>query len=86
LMDRKTRESSSPLLGLTPRELEVLQELAAGRSNSATAKSLFMSERAVEKHVGAVFQKLGLVNESEVNRRVSAVLAFLQVNGGASTH
>jgi DNA-binding NarL/FixJ family response regulator len=86
LMDRKTRESSSPLLGLTPRELEVLQELAAGRSNSATAKSLFMSERAVEKHVGSVFQKLGLVNESEVNRRVSAVLAFLQVSGGQSAH
>ena len=56
LMDRKTRESRSPLLGLTPRELEVLQELAAGRSNSATAKSLFMSERAVEKHVGSVFR------------------------------
>jgi DNA-binding NarL/FixJ family response regulator len=82
LMDRKTREASSPLPGLTPRELEVLQELAAGRSNSATAKALFMSERAVEKHVGAVFQKLGLVNESEVNRRVSAVLAFLEVSGG----
>ena len=82
LMDRKTTESSSPLLGLTPRELEVLQELAAGRSNSATAKALFMSERAVEKHVGAVFQKLGLAPESEVNRRVSAVLAFLEVTGG----
>jgi DNA-binding NarL/FixJ family response regulator len=84
LMDRKTREASSPLLGLTPRELEVLQELATGRSNSATAKALFMSERAVEKHVGAVFQKLGMVNESEVNRRVSAVLAFLEVSGGAN--
>jgi DNA-binding NarL/FixJ family response regulator len=85
LMDRKTREASSPLLGLTPRELEVMQELATGRSNAATAKALFMSERAVEKHVGAVFQKLGLANESEVNRRVSAVLAFLEVTGGAST-
>jgi DNA-binding NarL/FixJ family response regulator len=83
LMDRKTREASSALLGLTPREFEVLQELAAGRSNSATAKALFMSERAVEKHVGAVFHKLGLVNESEVNRRVSAVLAFLESSGGA---
>jgi DNA-binding NarL/FixJ family response regulator len=82
LIDRKTREASSPLLGLTPRELEVMQELAAGRSNAATAKALFMSERAVEKHVGAVFQKLGLANESEVNRRVTAVLAFLEVTGG----
>lgn len=85
LMDRKTREARSPLLGLTPRELEVLQELAAGRSNSATAKALFMSERAVEKHVGAVFQKLGLVNESDVNRRVSAVLTFLEVSGNPRT-
>lgn len=82
-MERKSREARSPLLGLTPRELEVMQELAAGRSNSAAAKALFMSERAVEKHVGAIFQKLGLVNESEVNRRVSAVLAFLEVTGGA---
>ena len=83
LLARKSREARSSLLGLTPRELEVLQLVATGRSNSATAKALFMSERAVEKHIGAVFAKLGLVSESEVNRRVSAVLAFLQVTGGA---
>jgi DNA-binding NarL/FixJ family response regulator len=83
LLARKTQEQSSPLLGLTPRELEVLQELASGRSNAATAKQLFMSERAVEKHVGSVFQKLGLVSESETNRRVMAVLAFLDARGGA---
>ena len=53
------------------------------RSNVATAKALFMSERAVEKHVGSVFQKLGLVNESDVNRRVMAVLAYLESTGGA---
>ena len=76
LLARKTRESSSALLGLTEREHEVLQELATGRSNSATAKALFMSERAVEKHVGSVFQKLGLAHESDVNRRVMAVLAY----------
>jgi DNA-binding NarL/FixJ family response regulator len=85
LLARKSREVSSPLLGLTSREYEVLQELATGRSNSATAKALFMSERAVEKHIGAVFQKLGLTNESEVNRRVIAVLTFLEVTGGTST-
>jgi DNA-binding NarL/FixJ family response regulator len=84
LLVRKSREASSPLLGLTSREYEVLQELATGRSNSATAKALFMSERAVEKHVGSVFQKLGLTNESEVNRRVSAVLTFLEVTGGTT--
>ena len=56
----------------------MLRELATGRSNVATAKALFMSERAVEKHVGSVFQKLGLVNEGDVNRRVMAVLAYLE--------
>ena len=64
------------LSGLTEREYEVLRELAAGRSNAATAKALFMSERAVEKHVGSVFTKLGILHESDVNRRVMAVLAF----------
>lgn len=82
LLARKSQESRSPLLGLTEREREVLQEMAAGRSNSATAKTLYMSERAVEKHVGSVFQKLGLVDESDVNRRVMAVLAFLEATGG----
>jgi DNA-binding NarL/FixJ family response regulator len=72
------------LPGLTEREREVLQELAAGRSNEATAKALFMSTRAVEKHVSSVFQKLGLADESNVNRRVMAVLAFLEATGGAT--
>jgi DNA-binding NarL/FixJ family response regulator len=84
LMARKTRETSSALSSLTERELEVLHVLATGRSNAATAKALFMSERAVEKHVGSVFQKLGLVNEGEVNRRV-AVLAFLEATGGSGS-
>ena len=82
LMARKTQENSSALSGLTERELEVLQEVASGSSNAAVAKALFMSDRAVEKHVGAVFQKLGLVHESEVNRRVMAVLAYLEATGG----
>ena len=81
LLTRKSRETSSALSGLTDRELEVLQELATGRSNAATAKALFMSERAVEKHVGSVFQKLGLAHEAEVNRRVMAVLAYLDATG-----
>ena len=85
LLSRKTREANSLLAGLTDRELEVLQQLATGRSNAATAKALFMSERAVEKHVGAVFQKLGLAHESEVNRRVMAVLAFLEATGGPTS-
>jgi DNA-binding NarL/FixJ family response regulator len=83
LLARKSSQESSPLLGLTDREREVLQELAAGRSNAATAKALFMSERAVEKHISSVFQKLDLVHESDVNRRVMAVLVFLEATGGA---
>ena len=82
LMARKNQETNSALSSLTERELEVLQELATGRSNAAVAKALFMSDRAVEKHVGSVFMKLGLVHESEVNRRVMAVLAYLEATGG----
>ncbi len=85
LMARKSAETTSVLSGLTERELEVLRELARGRSNAATAKALFMSERAVEKHVGSVFTKLGIVHESDVNRRVMAVLAFLEATGGSNT-
>ena len=84
LLARKGQERGSALRGLTERELEVLQALATGRSNQAVAKTLFMSERAVEKHVGSVFQKLGLANESDVNRRVMAVLAYLEATGGAA--
>jgi DNA-binding NarL/FixJ family response regulator len=83
LLARKSAETTSVLSALTDRELEVLQELATGRSNAATAKSLYMSERAVEKHVGSVFAKLGIVHESDVNRRVMAVLAFLEATGAA---
>ncbi len=82
LLRRKSNRSPSALQALTEREVEVLAELATGRSNVATAKALYMSERAVEKHVGSVFQKLGLANESDVNRRVMAVLAYLDATGG----
>lgn len=84
LLARKTRQTSSALSTLTERELEVLRELATGRSNASTAKALFMSERAVEKHVGSVFAKLGLVNEGDVNRRVMAVLAYLDATRGTT--
>jgi DNA-binding NarL/FixJ family response regulator len=83
LMARKADDSRSPLAGLTDRERDVLQEMASGRNNSMIAKTLFMSDRAVEKHIGAVFQKLGLTEEGEVNRRVMAVLAFLKATNAA---
>lgn len=81
LLERRSAQASSRLLGLSEREREVLQEMAAGRSNASIAKTLFMSDRAVEKQITSVFQKLGLSEEGEVNRRVSAVLAFLDADG-----
>jgi DNA-binding NarL/FixJ family response regulator len=81
LMARKANEAKSPLLGLSEKERSVLEAMATGRNNATIAKTLFMSERAVEKHIGSVFQKLGLIEEGEVNRRVMAVLAFLEASG-----
>jgi DNA-binding NarL/FixJ family response regulator len=78
------RASEGPLLGLTEREREVLQVMATGRNNATIAKTLFMSDRAVEKHIGSVFQKLQLADEHEVNRRVMAVLAFLEASGSTA--
>jgi DNA-binding NarL/FixJ family response regulator len=67
----------SDLARLTPRETEVLAEMAQGKSNAAIASALVLSERAVEKHTNSVFSKLGLTEEPDVNRRVKAVLVFL---------
>jgi len=66
---------------LTPRELEVLGEMAQGKSNAAIAASLVLSERAVEKHTNSIFSKLGLSEERDVNRRVKAVLLYLAGQG-----
>ena len=76
------RAGEGPLLGLTDREREVLAVMATGRNNATIATTLFMSDRAVEKHIGSVFQKLGLVDEHEINRRVMAVLAYVEARGG----
>jgi DNA-binding NarL/FixJ family response regulator len=67
----------SPLAALSPREREVLAEMASGKSNGAIAESLVLTKRAVEKHVGAIFLKLGLHDEEVVSRRVAAVLLYL---------
>ena len=82
LMARDVEGGELTAPGLTERETEVLQAMATGLSNAAIASTLFMSERAVEKHIGSVFQKLDVVNESDVNRRVMAVLAFLEATRG----
>ena len=76
-MTRKSAEASSPLRGLTDKERSVLEQMATGRTNATIATTLFMSERSVEKHISAVFLKLGLVDEGEMNRRVRAVLTYV---------
>jgi DNA-binding NarL/FixJ family response regulator len=81
LVAHKTREARSPVTTLTEKETAVLQEMATGRNNSSIAQVLFMSERAVEKHIGAIFQKLGLSEERDLNRRVAAVIRFLEAGG-----
>ena len=77
LVDARSRTKHSPLEHLTPRELEVLSEIAQGKNNAAVAASLVLSERAVEKHINSLFSKLGLGEEPEVHRRVKAVLLYL---------
>jgi DNA-binding NarL/FixJ family response regulator len=81
LVTRKERLAHSPLAQLTEREREVLEQMAQGKNNAAIAKSLFLTERAVEKHINSLFHKLGLSEESDVHRRVMAVLAFLREEG-----
>jgi DNA-binding NarL/FixJ family response regulator len=72
------RRSHDPLAPLTPREREVLALMAEGRSNTAIARLLVVSEGAVEKHVGNIFTKLNLPPDDEQHRRVLAVLTFLR--------
>jgi DNA-binding NarL/FixJ family response regulator len=71
------RSASSPITSLTAREREVLDQIAQGKSNAAVAQALYLTERAVEKHINALFAKLGLVAEPDTNRRVKAVLLYL---------
>jgi DNA-binding NarL/FixJ family response regulator len=78
LVAAKDRMAHSPLGQLTDREREVLEHMAQGQNNAAIARSLFLTERAVEKHINSLFHKLGLSDEPEVHRRVMAVLAFLR--------
>jgi DNA-binding NarL/FixJ family response regulator len=81
LVSRKERLGHSPLAELTEREREVLERMAQGMNNAAIARSLFLTERAVEKHINSLFHKLGLSEEADVNRRVMAVLAYLRESG-----
>ena len=77
-----TSAGASALDDLTPREREVLAEMAQGKSNAAIADHLVLTKKAIEKHVGSIFSKLGLPEEHVVSRRVAAVLLYLAAERG----
>jgi DNA-binding NarL/FixJ family response regulator len=77
LIAERSRAEDSPVGQLTTRELEVLAEVATGKSNAAIADSLYLTKRAVEKHINAIFLKLGLRDSEDVSRRVKATLMYL---------
>ena len=77
LVATRTRSETSPLTELTPRERDVLREMAEGKNNAAIAKVLFLTERSVEKVIHSIFLKLGLAFEVDVHKRVRAVILYL---------
>jgi DNA-binding NarL/FixJ family response regulator len=77
LVAANARGEESPLNQLTPRERDVLREMAAGKTNAAIADSLFLTERSVEKVIHSIFLKLGLTWETAVHKRVKAVILYL---------
>jgi DNA-binding NarL/FixJ family response regulator len=82
LVAANARDERSPLHELTPRERDVLREMAAGKNNAAIAATLFLTERSVEKVIHAIFLKLGLTWEPAVHKRVKAVVMYLAEGGG----
>jgi DNA-binding NarL/FixJ family response regulator len=82
VVNTRAAAAASPLDRLTPREREILGEIAQGKSNGAIAATLMLSERAVEKHINSILSKLNLSEEPDVNRRVKAVLVYLAQAGG----
>jgi DNA-binding NarL/FixJ family response regulator len=81
LIAERARSTPSPLDELTAREREVLAEVATGKSNAAIASSLFLTKRAVEKHINAIFMKLNLRETDDTSRRVMATLMYLAGEG-----
>jgi DNA-binding NarL/FixJ family response regulator len=77
LVAENARVDESPLNELTPRERDVLREMAEGKNNAAIAETLFLTERSVEKVIHSIFLKLGLTWESSVHKRVKAVILYL---------
>ena len=83
LVESRNRFAISPLRELSPRELDVLRQMAQGKNNEAIAEALFISVRVVEKHINAIFSKLSLGEEADLHRRVKAVLIYLSNGTGA---
>jgi DNA-binding NarL/FixJ family response regulator len=81
LVGENTRTEASPLRQLTPRELDVLREMATGKSNAAIGEALYLTESSVEKVINSLFQKLGLSWEPSIHKRVKAVILYLSENG-----
>jgi DNA-binding NarL/FixJ family response regulator len=81
LVSRRVRQERSKLSELTERETTVLALMAEGRSNAGIGRELHLSASAVEKHINAIFGKLGLGVETDLHRRVAAVVAYLQHSG-----
>jgi DNA-binding NarL/FixJ family response regulator len=77
LVAENARSEESPLNELTPRERDVLREMAEGKNNAAIALALFLTERSVEKVIHSIFLKLGLTWETAVHKRVKAVILYL---------
>jgi len=81
LVAENARAEESPLNQLTPRERDVLREMAEGKNNAAIAGALFLTERSVEKVIHSIFLKLGLTWETAVHKRVKAVILYLADSG-----
>jgi DNA-binding NarL/FixJ family response regulator len=77
MLSARAARRGSPLARLTPREREVLAEMAGGHNNTAIAAKLVLTVRAVERHINSIFSKLDLTEETDYHRRVRAVLLFL---------
>src|SRR5437763_1060160 len=77
LVGAKAQRAHSPLHELTPRERDVLREMAEGKNNASIAASLFLTERSIEKVIHSIFQKLGFAWEASAHKRVKAVILYL---------
>jgi DNA-binding NarL/FixJ family response regulator len=77
LVAARTRDQRSALASVTPRERDVLTQMAQGRNNDGIARALHLSVRVVEKHINSLFAKFGLAEQPQVHRRVAAVLIYL---------